>query len=295
VHCTAVTAADVVPGWMVGADPLRGTVKVVQPFGDGASILTAAGAGTAAVAAAAGQGSASACRPGNSRGGRCSPVCERPANANTSCMRRRPASAGPCCGGGSSSSSSAAAVALVAPAAMKVVGCRWGPGGAASVLSTPGGSGGCISSQWLCTGMDDGDDFCHRGSYGQEHEWQQKARPRSAAAALTRQRPASALGHAASASRSSSKGSCLRAQPQEQQISRPATAAAGCAASPVAGAARTVTCEGTGLHSSCSVIGLVERPSSCPPRSLGGAVGLAEQRRLAESMRQDLTAVRLLQ
>jgi hypothetical protein len=39
----------------------------------------------------------------------------------------------------------------------------------------------------------------------------------------------------------------------------------------------------------------VERPSSCPPRSLSSSVGLAEKRRLAESMRQDLTAVRLLQ
>jgi hypothetical protein len=39
----------------------------------------------------------------------------------------------------------------------------------------------------------------------------------------------------------------------------------------------------------------LQQPCSCPPHSVSSSVSLAEKRRLAESMRQDLTAVRLLQ
>jgi hypothetical protein len=278
LHCDAATAAachaaDVVPGWIVGADPLHGTFKVVQPFGDGTSNSTAA---------AARQGIAATQRPGSSgRGGRCSPARKRPSSAP-----RRPASAGPCCG--SSSSSRTGGVAVVSPAAMKVVGCRWGAGGAASVLGSPGGSGSCISSQWLCTGVEAEELGCQ-----QAQAWQQQQRPRSAAAAA-RQRPASASGHVASSS-----NSCLNTQPDwsaNQRASRPGSAAAaGTSPVPRMPARAGGNAGSLGVPHGSNISRSLERPSSCPPHSVSSSVGLAEKRRLAESMRQDLTAVRLLQ
>jgi hypothetical protein len=274
-----------VPGWLVGADPLHGTFKVVQPFGDGA--------GTSTAGAAARQGNAAAQRPGSSsRGGR---AVYSPARERSSSISRRPASAGPCCGG---SSSSSGGVAVVAPAAMQVVGCRWGAGGAASVLSAPGGSGSCISSQWLCTGVDAEEQSYQQPHVRQQHQQQQ--RPRSAAPAVW-QRPGSALGHAAS----SNSNSCLNnIQPswsaqQRASCSRPGSAAASAAGtSPVAcmqaraGGSSGFVTSGCSTGSSSRPL---QRPSSCPPHSMSSSVGLAEKRRLAESMRQDLTAVRLLQ
>lgn len=256
---------------------MHGTFRVVQPFGATGSSLPAASAATAACTAAAHAAARepapqyiSSCSQGRSRAA----VPVSPAQP----YPRRPASAGPCCGGSSSRNGLCCAGD---PAAASTGAPVWNAKGAGSVLGRRSSSSTCcIASQWLSGGTD---DLALLQQWQQQHHRQ---RPRSASA-VRPQRPVSAQS-AGQYSGGTAVGNAVFSSAIPVDSAGVGHAAA-VAAVAVTSYARTSAGQSSVLEAAPAV-----RPLSCPPGATACSVGLAERRRLVESMLQDLTDVRLL-